>query len=110
MVSEIREKLAALLLHDIPDRVPVESGKTVELFRALSEFVTMFELVFDLDWDVTQATLEEPEHFIAKGGTFIRPLVRDEGNNWMNRGSLLEAYRALLRSMEKRGVPALLSG
>lgn len=101
VVCEVRAKLAVLLRQEAPDRTTVNAGEMSELLRALELFVRMFELVFDNDWSMTQAALENPEHLIAEGGTFIRPLVDDEGNNWANRGSLLAAYRDLLACMAK---------
>ena len=71
-----------------------------ELLVALRDFVSRFELVFDRDWEMTLCCLQDPEHLIAEEGTFIEPLVKDEGNNWGNRGSLLAAYRHLVTCME----------
>ncbi len=104
VVREVHEKLAVLLRPEFPARATENREEMVELHDALNFFVSMFELVFDTDWDTTQANLKDPEYLIAEGGTFIQPLVDDEGSNWGNRGSLLAAYRALLSCMDKCGV------
>lgn len=75
--------------------------------RALLELVDSLAAVFDNDWEFTSEQLHvhaEP-WFIAQGGTFLRPGVDDESNNWMNRGSLLAAYRRAVRVLRNRGVP-----
>jgi hypothetical protein len=66
-----------------------------------TEFVDSFELVFDNDWDHTVWTIKNPEHFIE--GTFLRPNVQDEYNDWANRGNLLTAYRKLKALLVERG-------
>ena len=105
VVSEVREKLAVLLRQGPEDSTVANTRDLAELISALGSFVSMFELVFDGDWLMTKEALENPQHLIAEGGTFIQPLVDDESNNWGNRGSLLAAYRELLSCMEKCGVP-----
>ena len=96
-IHELRSELRAL-------RATTNSDGMAELIEALREFVSMFELVFDGDWEMTRACVENPEYLISKEGTFITPLVDDESNNWWNRGSLLAAYRNLLSCMEKCGI------
>jgi hypothetical protein len=80
------------------------SNDTLE--KQLSDFIFAFEGVFDNDWEFTQNNIS-PEHadlFIGKGGSFLNPLVSDEGNNWGNRGALLSAYRNLVETMKNRGI------
>lgn len=71
--------------------------KDQEIVELASEFLERFRLVFEYDWEFTQATLQIPaeSHFIAAGGTFINPGISDESNNWANRGALLSTYRRL---------------
>lgn len=79
-----------------------------ELLDAVADFVEHFELVFDADWEVTQANIRNSEFLISDRGTFIEPGVEDEGNNWGNRGSLLDSYRhlrALLEDLGRGGPP-----
>jgi TIR domain len=66
-----------------------------ELNQLISNFLVSFYIVFDMDWEHTEQCLEQIQFFISKRGTFINPLVRDEENNWGNRGSLLKHYREL---------------
>ena len=70
----------------------------------MDSFVSMFELVFDLDWSMTQVCIENSEYLIDDKGTFLQPLVDDESNNWANRGALLETYRHLLQCMKNCGI------
>ena len=104
-VTEVREKLAVLQNQGLSSHLTTSTGDIHELLQALSEFVTMFELVFDHDWTTTRAILDNPEHYIESDGTFIRPEVHDEDNNWANRGSLLAAYRKLRTCLEHCDVP-----
>jgi hypothetical protein len=71
------------------------------LGKRLAEFLQQFELVFDDDWEFSQTCLgdDNRDSFVADGGTFLNPGVRDEANNWGNRGSLLRAYRHLVEAM-----------
>lgn len=66
-----------------------------ELNQLISNFMILFHIVFDIDWGHTESCLEESGLFIQKNGTFINPRVKDEENNWANRGQLLKAYREL---------------
>jgi hypothetical protein len=68
-----------------------------ELETRLAAFVDAFELVFNDDWDFTIIAIVDP--YLIQG-TFIEPLVGDEGNNWANRGRLLSEYRALKDVMQ----------
>lgn len=84
-----------------------------DAYAILKEFLESFELVFDEDWDYTQLNLgvdaQEPRTSIAPKGTFLRPGVHDESNNWGNRGTLLAGYRqvrAMLDEIEKKREPA----
>jgi hypothetical protein len=74
-----------------------------ELLDAVVDFVQHFELVFDADWEVTQANIRNSEFLISERGTFVEPGVEDEGNNWGNRGSLLDSYRLLRAVLEDPG-------
>lgn len=83
-----------------------------ELRIALSEFLEMFEEVFHNDWIYTKSMMgiqDETEeqkqeaaemgletiHIISDEGTFIKPKVVDETEDWGNRGALLKKYRKL---------------
>ena len=70
---------------------------SAEQVQALRDFITAFELVFDLDWQFTAAALnaEPDENYIAEGGTFLNPGVPDPSNNNANRGNLLSSYEHL---------------
>ena len=74
------------------------------LLDSLRHFVALFELVFDLDWEMTQACIRDSEHMISEDGTFIHPMVDDESNNWWNRGAILASYRDLVERMEALGI------
>lgn len=76
-----------------------------EFFSSVADFVSAFELVFHADWYATQANIasDEDGDLIARNGTFLRPCVSDEENNWANRGNLLGAYRALRKALDERG-------
>jgi hypothetical protein len=74
-----------------------------ELADAVADFLGMFELVFDGDWEVTRACIRDPQFLISGGGTFIHPDVEDESNNWANRGALLASYRRLKDLLGPRG-------
>lgn len=74
-----------------------------KLLEQVSRFLCSFEGVFDHDWDYTKSAMENAiDHdLIKENGTFIKPLVEDESNNWGNRGSLLDEYRTLRKVLEK---------
>ncbi len=74
-----------------------------ELELAISSFVSSFNLVFHHDWDMARSRMAE-EDFIKDSGTFLEPSVEDEGNNWGNRGGLLNSYRELCRVMKKHDI------
>jgi hypothetical protein len=80
------------------------------------EFLDAFEEVFDRDWAYTKEMLgiwdvtEEQKRACAEAGsesipiigddgTFVRPNVEDEVEDWGNRARLLQAYRALRKDM-----------
>ena len=80
--------------------------------EAVREFLDAFEEVFDRDWPYTKQMLGiqgetedqkkalaelglETIPIIADDGTFVRPKVDDEVEDWGNRGRLLAAYRAV---------------
>lgn len=72
----------------------------------LRRFMTAFELVFDNDWEFTESAINGDMcmWMIAADGTFLRPKVLDESNNWCNRGNLLKAYRELVVEMKTQGI------
>jgi TIR domain len=74
-----------------------------ELEALLQGFMSSFELVFDWDWDYSDCCLRDDDvgSYISIKGTFLNPMVDDEGNNWGNRLGLLEAYRKLKDFMNK---------
>jgi hypothetical protein len=80
--------------------------------ETVREFLDAFEEVFDRDWSYTKQMLGirvetedqkkalgelglETAPIIAEDGTFVRPRVADEVEDWGNRGRLLAAYRAV---------------
>jgi hypothetical protein len=75
-----------------------------DLFRLISEFLSAYYLIFDMDWEHTKSCLESPEYFISPLGTFINPKIDDEGNNWGNRPMLLNAYRKLVEYIENNDI------
>lgn len=75
-----------------------------ELNRLISNFLSAFEAIFDMDWAHTKGCLSDNEFFISSNGTFINPNVDDEGNNWGNRPFLLNSYRELIAYIEKHEV------
>ncbi|MXZ49533.1 MAG: DUF2158 domain-containing protein [Rhodobacteraceae bacterium] len=77
----------------------LEIGNDGSLLDELNVFVDKFDLVFNIDWEFTQACIENPNHLIE--GTFIHPGVSDEDNNWWNRGSFLHSWRNLLDCMKR---------
>ena len=82
-----------------------QSDNDRELEEAISDFVSIFELVFDNDWEKTKSSITDSSYVTEDGGTFIHPGVVDESNNWWNRGSLLSSYRRLLEVMERHDIP-----
>lgn len=71
--------------------------------QALIDFLASFNLVFDIDWEHTEACLSDVHRadFIRSTGTFLKPRVRDLSSDWANRGALLHHYRVLLRQLAK---------
>lgn len=74
--------------------------------QALFELVQGMALVFDHDWEMTvsQLSISTDPWVIAPQGTFLRPHVADESNNWANRGAVLAAYRHAVQILRARGV------
>lgn len=74
-----------------------------KLEELLSKFVFSFEGIFDWDWEHTKSCLRDEwiNMFISPEGTFIDPLIEDEGNNWGNRPALLNSYRKLKEFMSE---------
>ena len=83
-----------------------------EILHAAQEFIKAFEAVFDDDWKHTQEMLgietlsrEQEAAAAAMGleridiihpaGTFLKPAIEDEIEDWGNRGLLLQKYRQL---------------
>lgn len=93
VIAEVISKFSLLLTPKILDWTIDASKMLDELLTTAEDFLSGFELVFDYDWEMTKNCIENSEYFIS--GTFVRPNVEDESNNWANRGSLLEDYREL---------------
>jgi|HubBroStandDraft_1064217.scaffolds.fasta_scaffold960356_2 hypothetical protein len=74
-----------------------------QLETAIAEFMYYFELVFHQDWEFSRGILSSDikEAYITEEGTFLEPLVEDEGNNWGNRGCLLASYRDLIKLLDE---------
>ena len=68
-----------------------------ELNQLISSFLTSFHIVFDVDWDHTEACIKGSQFYIGPFDSFINPGVADEDNNWANRGALLRSYRELVK-------------
>ena len=66
-----------------------------ELNQLISNFLSSFHAVFDLDWDYTKNIITD-DFYIHPSGSFISPNVSDEENNWSNRAGLLSSYRELV--------------
>ena len=101
-MTEVEGKLGALLFPSLPEATTPRT--MVSLLEAIDTFASMFDLVFDNDWQTTRTNIEEPSRLIDRKGTFLRPLATDEDNGWANRGALLGAYRHLLQCMEDCGI------
>ena len=88
-----------------------------ELIRFTQEFIDAFENVFDKDWSYTKEMLgiysetEEQEkaaqdfgldkiELISEEGSFLKPLLNDELEDWGARGLLLQKYRNLKKLIE----------
>ena len=94
-VVELDKRLSAL-------EARKESQKELmSVLRAYETFLSLFELVFNDDWEMTHGCITNPL-FISEHGTFLDPEVDDEGNNWANRGALLSAYRELKSRLKER--------
>lgn len=68
-----------------------------ELNERIQDFISAFELVFDIDWNYTKSRMVD-ETYISEQGTFLNPFPGEhftggKGDNWANRSSLLTAYR-----------------
>ena len=87
-----------------------------ELKEKTVEFIKAFEEVFHNDWGYTKEMLgiydqtEEQKasdkemgletiDIISERGTFFKPDVDDETQDWGNRGHLLKTYRLLKESL-----------
>lgn len=99
VIAEVNTKHSALLAQDNLNNTIDEPEKLKELLATAETFLSSFELVFHHDWDMTKSCMEESGSFISATGTFVRPEVDDESNNWANRGSLLGDYRELRHCM-----------
>lgn len=75
-----------------------------KLNNLISNFLTAFDLIFNIDWDYTKLCIEESDTLISRHGTFIEPNVDDEENNWGNRVSLLNSYRELVDYIDKHEI------
>lgn len=94
VIAEVNARFSALLTQENLDGKIDILKQLEELLVTAEAFLTGFEHVFDHDWYMTKDCMES-EHFISTEGTFVRPLVDDESNNWANRGCLLGDYREL---------------
>lgn len=76
-----------------------------EFLEQVDSFLERFEAVFHMDWDHTKGSIENAIDcdYIKEKGTFIKPLVEDESNNWWNRGGLLHHYRLLRKTLGQLG-------
>lgn len=79
-----------------------------ELSKRIQDFLSAFELVFDIDWGYTKLNILD-ENFISEEGTFIEPFPGEyftggRGDNWANRSSLLAAYRELKAFATSEGI------
>lgn len=74
-----------------------------EILQAYRFFLNSFELVFHDDWEKTKVAIQS-NNYISDNGTFLDPCIEDEGNNWANRGGLLDAYRSLKKSLGEKPV------
>ena len=95
VLAEVNGKLSVLLTQNNLNTTWTISKSLEELLASTESFLNAFELVFDLDWDMTKNCIADSGYLISESGTFLRPMVNDESNNWANRGSLLEEYRNL---------------
>ena len=80
------------------DKSKLKEDESHQLNTLVSNFLSMFNTVFQDDWNHTILSLD-PEwlkYYIAPDATFINPKVEDEQNNWGNRGTLLSSYRELV--------------
>jgi hypothetical protein len=78
-----------------------------ELKESVQDFLAMFELVFEGDWDHTKSCIVDSS-FISSAGSFLSPPpwnnCRDpKGSNWSNRAALLSAYDRLKNKAIKQG-------
>ena len=73
-----------------------------QLKQSFRDFIKLFELVFDHDWEHTIEMLKEEniDSYIDATGTFLKPKVDDEYSNWANRGSLLDAYKDVISKLQ----------
>jgi hypothetical protein len=88
------------------DKLKLNDDKSQHFNSLISNFLSMFDLVFHSDWDHTIQSLD-PEYlnyYISPNATFINPNVSDEQNNWGNRGSLLASYRELVSFIMDNGM------
>ena len=53
-----------------------------ELIEALREFLGAFEVVFQHDWNYTKIMIGDE----VEGGTFLKPGLEDESEDWGSRG------------------------
>jgi hypothetical protein len=89
-----------------------------DVLHAVRDFLEAFEEVFDTDWSYTKEMLgirdETPEQkraaremgletipIVSEEGTFLRPGVDDETEDWGHRGMLLRRYREVKRLLQR---------
>ena len=76
-----------------------------ELEKIFCEFLGAFEIVFHYDWDYTRIMIGDEE----PGGTFIKPGIEDESEDWGARGQLLEKYRNLKIALKSKNMHSEIS-
>ena len=89
-----------------------------DIAKSLNKFLDLFEIVFDRDWTyskdmmgIIEETDEQQKNVVNMGlktiviisseGTFLRSEVKDETENWGNRGKLLREYRHLKKLLNR---------
>ena len=77
-----------------------------DLVNAAIRFLDGFENVFHHDWEHTKQCLSD-ETLIHRLGTFCKPAVEDEANNWSSRGALLDRYQEFAKLVRTKEIKQL---
>lgn len=72
-----------------------------ELAYAADEFLELFNLLMDGDWDTTRAAILDPAIIDPEKGTFINPGV-ETTSMWADRDELMKAYENLKSILRER--------